>query len=110
MNFGLTKLITPPSPAAPMQRMWKSLGVVVQDHAGFIEAHYAIPNLSGDADPDTEAELRAQAVQMVYRLVQMSGPVDGDACYLLRVDRKDYRVKLPAIRWERAGVGLHGHA
>lgn len=112
MNFGFNSPVFPPAPEpATPPRIWKSLGIIAQDVSGWCECHYAIDSIGGDADPDTEAEMRAQACQLLHVLTRHAGPVDGAAIYSLVIGRKVYRARLPAMRWGETEQGeSRGHA
>jgi hypothetical protein len=65
MNFGLFP--PPPTheyddlpPEAPQPKIWKSLGHVMPG----CEMHYGLETFDGDADLDTEAELRAELLAL----------------------------------------------
>lgn len=89
----------PPPDTGPAPRMWKSLGVVAQNTAGYVEAHYELKTFSGDLDVDTEAEVRAETGSLLNALTSTQKPIDPDATYMLQRRRGLLRVRLRAGRW-----------
>ena len=92
----------PPPPAPTTHRMWKYLGVVAQDNAGWAEAHYAIKALNADLDIDREAELRQSVLQLFDCVVSGAAPntIDPDACYALSDGtRNPVLVRFYVTRW-----------
>lgn len=89
---GLMRFPPPPAPEArPV--MWKNLGIVLQDHTGYVEAHYALKTFRGDYDVDTEIELRTAARELYIALVRSGQTVDPNVHFVLQ-SRLEPRVRL----------------
>ncbi len=91
----------PPPPVAEVQpKLWKSLGVVLQDQSGYVEAHYAMARMNDDLDPDTEADLRKACRDLYGTLVASGVLIDPAVHYVLQYGKVRPRVRL--------AIGEHG--
>lgn len=103
MRRGSIMRYPPPPVVSAAPKLWKSLGVLVQDHTGYVEGHYALDTFRGDYDVDTEAELR-EAARSLYTTLARSGYVDPDAHYILQNSRFAPRVRLATELWGEPNV------
>lgn len=90
----------PPPPAQGAKpRMWKSLGVIVQDQSGYVEGHYALDTFRGDYDIDTEADLRDAVRQLYYTLREADMTFGPDEVFMLQNTRRSPRVRMAPMVW-----------
>lgn len=102
MITGSLSRFPPPPATGPQPRMWKNLGVIAQDHSGYIEAHYELKSFRDELDVDSEDEVRVAANTLLHALSSCGRAIGAEDTYVLQRTRGFLKVRLAVGYWNQA--------